>query len=69
MKIEVDVKIIVDSNSGQWNFVVADALRDVGTEIYKNPKHVTSNGEGTARLADAPGSTSHYLYEYTIRGA
>lgn len=65
MKIEVNVKIVVDSNSVQWYFVVGDALRDVGIEIYHNPKHVTSNGEGTARLADGLG---HYLYEYTIKG-
>ena len=68
MKIEVDVKMILYSNSGQWHFVVADVLRDVGTEIYRNPQCVTSNGDGTARLADSPGATSHYLYEYAIKG-
>lgn len=65
MKIEVDVKIIVDSDSGQWYFVAGDALRDVGLEIYRNPQNVTSNGEGMARLGNALG---HYLYEYTIKG-
>lgn len=68
MKVEVSVTIVVDSDSGQWHFVVGDALRDVGNEIYRNPKNVVSQGDGTVRLGDPRGATSHYLYEYTIKG-
>lgn len=65
MKREVNVKIIVDSDSDQWYFVAGDALRDVGNEIYNNPKNVVSSGNGTARLLNA--ALSHYVYEYTIK--
>lgn len=65
MKIEVNVTIVVDSDSGQWYFVAGDALRDVGNEIYRNPQNVVSKGDGTARLGNALG---HYIYEYTIKG-
>ena len=64
MKREVNVKIIVDSDSDQWYFVAGDALRDVGLEIYRTPQNVASNGESMARLGNALG---HYIYEYTIK--
>jgi hypothetical protein len=57
MKIEVTVLVDVPEHPKQWNFLMADALRDIATEIYLNPKAVHSKGESL-----------YCTYEYTVQG-
>lgn len=53
-EIEVKITLRVPAD-GKWNFIVADALRDIGSEIYINP----------SVAIDSRGFLG-YTYEYSI---
>jgi hypothetical protein len=55
-EIEVVITLRVPAD-GKWNFIVADALRDIGSEIYINPSVAIDKGESLG-----------YTYEYSIQG-
>jgi hypothetical protein len=57
MKIEVVVLVDVPEHPKQWNFLMADALRNIASEIYLHPNEIHSEGE-----------TLHCTYEYTVQG-
>jgi len=57
MKVEVTIVVEFPEQPYKWNFVAADAMRDIASLIYMNPSAVHDKGDSL-----------HYTYEYTVQG-
>jgi len=57
MKVEVTVVVEFPEPPYKWNFVAADAMRNIANQIYMNPRAVHDKGESL-----------YYTYEYTVQG-
>lgn len=54
----VEFKLTVTVEAGKdWNYKIADALRNVASEVYLNPQYQSQKGDG-----------SNFIFEYTTKG-